>query len=51
MKQYLENNDNVQRILPEGNKYGNNSSDEFNIELDGNNRGIFKTFEYPSIPF
>ncbi len=41
----------IKRILPEGDIFGTVDSDEFMIELDGTTTGIFKRFEYLSLPF
>jgi hypothetical protein len=41
----------IKRILPDGNVFGNANSDEFTIGVDGDRKGIFKRFEYLSLPF
>ncbi len=37
--------------MPEGNIFGSESSDEFSIEIGDNSIGVFKRFEYLSLPF
>jgi len=38
-------------ILPDGGSFGNERSDEFFIEHQGERSGVFKRFEYESVPF
>ncbi|MFA6461021.1 MAG: PEP/pyruvate-binding domain-containing protein [Candidatus Woesearchaeota archaeon] len=38
-------------LLPKGNFFGSDNNDEFSISLDGQEKGVFKTFEYLSLPF
>ncbi len=44
-------NNKMRRILPEGGVFGSKDFDEFFIELSGKKRGVFKRFEYLSLPF
>jgi len=37
--------------LPDGNIFGTKDSDEFTISLDEKQQGVFKRFEYLSVPF
>jgi hypothetical protein len=41
----------IGRILPDGDVFGSVSSDEFTVEFEGERKGIFKRFEYLSLPF
>ncbi len=41
----------IRRILPEGDIFGSVHDDEFKIEVDGKQKGVFKRFEYFSLPF
>jgi len=41
----------IKSILPEGNFFGTKNSDEFYINVNGAKEGVFKRFEYPSLPF
>ena len=45
------NNTQIEKILPEGNIFGQNDSDEFTIQIDNEFIGVFKTLEYLSLPF
>ncbi|MFB6158970.1 MAG: PEP/pyruvate-binding domain-containing protein [Candidatus Nanohalobium sp.] len=47
----LDNNQNRLRSLPEGNVFGDREDDEFTVNLDGEETGVFKRFEYYSMPF
>ena len=38
-------------VLPEGNIFGTKEDDEFKISFAGEEFGVFKRFEYLSIPF
>ena len=38
-------------LLPPGNLFGNDQDDEFSIVVAGKKKGVFKTFEYLSLPF
>jgi hypothetical protein len=51
MKKVVAGIMNKNRILPDGDLFGNKSEDEFIAELNGERFGVFKRFEYLSIPF
>jgi len=46
-----QNQQGGERTLPEGNIFGNSEDDEFTINLNGEEKGVFKRFEYYSMPF
>ncbi|MBI1972107.1 MAG: hypothetical protein HYS53_02295 [Candidatus Aenigmarchaeota archaeon] len=39
------------RTLPEGNIFGDAENDEFKVSIGGLEKGVFKRFEYLSVPF
>lgn len=39
------------RLLPDGNIFGSKKEDEFHLSYDESNQGVFKRFEYLSLPF
>lgn len=39
------------KIIPNGNHFGNEKEDEFKVNIEGKNRGVFKRLEYLSLPF
>jgi len=41
----------IRRILPDGDVFGSVNSDEFTLIFEGERQGIFKRFEYLSLPF
>ena len=41
----------IKRVLPDGDVFGSVNSDEFVVVMNGERKGIFKRFEYLSLPF
>src|SRR3989344_1887937 len=41
----------IRRVLPDGDIFGSVNSDEFTIKVNGEIMGVFKRFEYLSLPF
>ena len=47
----VDNNQGHKRSLPRGNVFGEREDDEFTVNIDGEELGVFKRFEYYSMPF